>query len=248
MKKKIMLAAAFAAIALMTAACGNKQADETSAAETAAQEETAETDEDTEAAEDEDDTAPDTDVSSYYSETPAKDFGTIASVDENTGEIGINTVIKGEAADGSEDSTDEVIYQTIDGVPIIDASTGLTAGLSDLKEGMEVYAWAGDTMTMSLPPQTNLQAMVINIQEDAAAPEYVVVKGLEWSKDDTDVTFTDQDGNTWHADTETNITPYLTKQIVRIEDIAKGSRMFVWPSDNTGSSDSNISKIVLMNE
>ena len=249
MKRKIMIAAVCASLALMTAACGDKKAAETGTAETVDEAVDANVDEDIEEEVDEaDDTGSDTDVSEYYTETPVGDFGTIASADAATGDITINTVVKGSAADSSDDSTEEVVYHTIDGVPIIDAVSGLPVDISELQKGSDVYAWAGDTMTMSLPPQTNLQAMIVNIPADAPAPQYVVVKGLEWSKDDTDLTFTDQDGRTWNADSAVQITPYLTKQIVKLEDVKNGSRLFVWPSSESDASEGDVSKIVLMNE
>ena len=244
MKRKIVLVATCASLALMTAACGNKADTNKTEAETTVEASVeSEADDETDEALD-----ADTEASDYYTKTPVQSFGTIQSVDAETGSISVNTIVKGEAEDGSEDSTEEIIFNSIAGVPIIDAFTGLPVELDELESGSNVFVWGGDAMTMSLPAQTNLQAMIVNIPADAPAPTYVVVKGLEWSKDDTDVTITDQDGNVWHADSAAHVSPYTTKQIVRLEDITSGSRLFVWPSSEPDASEGDVTKIVLMNE
>ena len=243
MKKKLMAAALLSSIAVMSAACSNKKAVEetsaaaesTTAAETTTIAETSETPLDNENI--------DTEDSEYFTDKPINAYGSVASVNADEGTIMVSTIIKG---NGSSESTEDVIYNTIDGVPIIDAVSGLPVELKDITEGSKVYVWSGETMTLSLPAQTNLQAMVVNLPEDAAAPQYAVVKGIEWSKDDVTLTFTDQDGNKWTADNETRVSPYRTKQIASLEDVKKGSRIFIWPSD--GKDSGHTSKIVLVSE
>lgn len=243
MKKKLATAALFAALAIITAACSNKKNTEETSSEaesTTAQETTlaeiSETPAENESA--------DTKDSEYFTDTPVTAYGTVASVDAENGSITVSAVIQGKSSEGAENSTDDIIYHTMDGVPVIDAVSGLPVELNDITEGTSVYVWSGETMTLSLPAQTDLQAMVVNIPEDAAAPQYIVVKGIEWSKDDVTLTFTDQSGHKWAADNETRVSPYRTKQIASLEDIKKGSRIFVWSSQDSDAG--YISKVVIV--
>lgn len=239
MKKKLVTAALFASLSIVAAACSNKKNTEETASvaeSTAVQETTlaeiSETPTENESV--------DTKDSEYFTDTPVTAYGTVASVDAEAGSITVSTVIK----DKSESSTEDVIYHTMDGVPIIDAVSGLPVELGDIAEGTSVYVWSGETMTLSLPAQTDLQAMVVNIPEDTAAPQYIVVKGIEWSKDDVTLTFTDQSGHKWTADNETRVSPYRTKQIASLEDIKKSSRIFVWSSQDSDAG--HASKIVIV--
>lgn len=245
MKKKLMAAALFTSLAIVTAACSNKKNTEETSAEvesTTVQETTLSEISETPA----ENESVDTKDSEYFTDTPVNAYGTVASVDVENDSITVSTVINSKSSGKAETDTEDVIYHTMDSVPIIDAVSGLPVELGDIAEGSPVYVWSGETMTLSLPAQTDLQAMVVNIPEDATAPQYIVVKGIEWSKDDVTLTFTDQSGHRWTADNETRVSPYRTKQIASLEDIKKGSRIFAWSSDGKDSGHS--SKIVLVSE
>lgn len=60
--------------------------------------------------------------------------------------------------------------------PIIDAQTGAVKTMADLKPGMEVVACYGPQMTMSIPGQSPMQYMLINLGEDAPVGLYTAEK------------------------------------------------------------------------
>ena len=183
----------------------------------------------------------------YYSKDPLGKAGTVNNVNVSEGTVEIETfVTDGTDSTASSDTTEPIIFHAPDGVPIIDAVSGDPVGLDEIKEGSFVYAWMGDTMTMSLPAQTGLQAMVVNIPADAAAPVYTVVKAIDWSKDDAALTITGNDGSKWTAvNNKTQAVPYRTKQIVKLTDIKPGSRIMVWGSDDSKAADGELAKVMI---
>ena len=166
----------------------------------------------------------------YVDPQPVKKTGTIKSVDQESGQIVFLSNESYTDENGAvSDSVQEIVFNVADGVPIIDAQTGFPVALGDLKEGEEAYAWTAQMMTMSLPPQTPLQAMVVNLAQDTAAPQYVVVKEAERHEDGS-LTFTDQDGNRWNAaEEETVVTPYLTRQMIYLDGIEAGAHCLMYP-------------------
>ena len=68
----------------------------------------------------------------------------------------------------------EVVVHLPEGVPCVDAVTGLPMDMSKLKDGDTLYTWVGPAMTMSLPPQTSATIVVGNIPADYRAPQPAV--------------------------------------------------------------------------
>ena len=175
--------------------------------------------------------------SRYVDENPVQKYGTIVSVDEEAGQITILPADQAvEGASQEETAMMEIVLNVADGVPILDAVSGMPVQMKDLQEGQNMYAWIGQAMTMSIPPQSALQVMVVNIPQDAAAPQYVVIK--EVSSDGAgNYTFVDQNGARWNASEEsTSITPYLTRQLIRLEGIEAGDKCMIWPGAAVGAS------------
>lgn len=123
----------------------------------------------------------------------------------------------------------------------LDAVTGESMELEQIKDGDTIYAWVGPAMTMSLPPQATAQVIVANIPADYGVPQYYEIASvtpqamidiypppaLTW----TEVTATD--GTTLRITDEAELTPYRTKNIVRLEDLIPGTGILVW-SDTQG--------------
>lgn len=185
------------------------------------------------------------DIESYFVEEPVMKHGTVEGVDAENYSITIDTVYeKKDKADASAADSESIIFNATEYVPVIDAATGEAIELKDVKTGSNAYAWAGDTMTLSLPAQMSLQALAVNVPEDAAAPVYAVVKGIDWSKDDTTLTIKTTNGETYYAvNDKTELKPYKTKQVVKLYDVKPGSRIMFW---KTGSKGEDISKLILL--
>lgn len=118
----------------------------------------------------------------------------------------------------------------------LDAVTGEPMDITSLKDGDTVYAWVGNAMTLSLPPQATATLVLGNIPADYAVPQYYEIAAvtpqamiaiypppaLTW----TEVTATD--GTVLKITDQAELTPYLTKNIVRLEDLIPGTRILVW--------------------
>lgn len=118
----------------------------------------------------------------------------------------------------------------------LDAVTGEPMDITSLKDGDTIYAWVGNAMTMSLPPQATAILVLGNIPADYGVPQFYEISSvtpqamiaiypapaLTW----TEVTATD--GTVLKITDEAELTPYLTKNIVRLEDLIPGTRILVW--------------------
>ena len=184
----------------------------------------------------------------YFVQEPVMKYGTVTSVNADEYSITIDTIYeKTGEKDSSASDTETIIFNAAEYVPVIDAATGEAIELKDVQEGSYVYAWAGDTMTLSLPAQMSLQALVTNIPADAAAPVYAVVKGIDWSKDDMTLTINTTDGTKWYATNgKTEVKPFRTKQTVKLYDIKPGSRLMLWGLSAKDASDGELSKVMIL--
>ncbi len=122
---------------------------------------------------------------------------------------------------------------------VLDAVNGFPVALEDLNEGEVVYAYIGPAMTMSLPPIVFAQAVICQVPQDIAAAEYVRVQEMEMQKDDSFL-LTATDGTEYQVPADCEIIPYLTRNMVRLEDVQKGNACLVWTDGGTA-----VHKIVL---
>ena len=144
-----------------------------------------------------------------------------------------------------QNSSESAAYSEVilhgESIICLDAVTGDPMDIQDLEDGDTIYAWVGPAMTMSLPPHATAILILGNIPADYAVPQFYEIvsvtpqamaaiypaPALTW----TEVTATD--GTTLTITDEATLTPYLTKNIVRLEDLIPGTRILVW-SDSQG--------------
>ena len=144
-----------------------------------------------------------------------------------------------------ENSSEDAAYSEVilhgESIICLDAVTGDPMDIQDLEDGDTVYAWVGPAMTMSLPPQATAILILGNIPADYAVPQFYEIvsvapqataaiypaPAMTW----TEITATD--GTTLKVTDEATLPPYLTKNIVRLEDLIPGTRILVW-SDSQG--------------
>lgn len=124
---------------------------------------------------------------------------------------------------------------------VLDASTGFPTSLEEVELG-SFEAYIGPAMTMSLPPQTTASVVVVNIPEDAAAPQYVVAADVVMETADG-LVLAGNDGIQYPILEEAVVEPFLTRNIVAIEDIHEGSRCLVWMN-----ADGAVERLALMAE
>ena len=131
----------------------------------------------------------------------------------------------------------EIILNVADDMTyILDAMTGLPVALEDVKDGDTIYAYIGPAMTMSLPPMTNAVMIFTNLPADAKAPDYVEVKSMVTDAATSKSVLTATDGTEFTLAEDCNIFPYLTRNIVTLDDLTQGKKCVVWSDDeNTAS-------------
>ncbi len=132
--------------------------------------------------------------------------------------------------DDENDPMHEVVVHLGD-APLVDAATGLPMERDSIKEGDTLYVWVGPAATMSLPPQVFATVAVGNVAADAAAPEYYEVAAVPVKSEGSNTIIQFVGGKTLEVTDKTEYTPWLTRQIVRLEDLIPGTQILVWKDD-----------------
>ena len=114
---------------------------------------------------------------------------------------------------------------------VLDAVSGLPIELSDIKDGDTIYAYIGPAMTMSLPPMTNATMIFANVPAD-----YVTVKSVVTDAASSQSVLTAMDGTEYTLADDCGIVPYLTRNIVTLDDLTQGRKAVVWSDgENTAT-------------
>lgn len=140
----------------------------------------------------------------------------------------------------SSEGLSEVVLHGED-ILCLDAVTGESVDIDSLKDGDTIYAWVGPAMTMSLPPQATALLILTNIPADYAVPQFyeivsVAHQAMPAIYPAPALTYTEvtaAGGKVLTITDEAELTPYRTKNIVRLEDLIPGTRILVW-SDSKG--------------
>lgn len=151
--------------------------------------------------------------------------------------------------DNKDDIYSEVVVHLPEGVPCVDAVTGLPMDMGKVKDGDTLYAWVGNAMTMSLPPQTSALIVVGNIPADYRVPEFYKVTGTDKTvmpaiypaPERTEVNLPVAGGETLAIPVSAQFTPWLTRQIVTVDDLVPGSQILVWKDK-----DGKVEKVLLL--
>ena len=113
---------------------------------------------------------------------------------------------------------------------VLDAENGFPAQLGDIKAGEFIYAYIGPAMTMSLPPMTTAEMVICHVPQDKQAPDYVQVKSMKQGADGN-WSLTAADGTAYHVPGDCQILPYLTRNLVRLEDVKESDNCMIWMDD-----------------
>ena len=124
----------------------------------------------------------------------------------------------------------EVIVNISGDTLILDGETGYPIEAKDLQAGETVYAYIGPAMTMSLPPQTCGEVIIGKIPADMKAPECITAKSMTENADGS-WTLVSTAGTEYAVFADCSIMPYLTRQIVSLDDVEQGSKLLVWSND-----------------
>lgn len=223
-KYRLYAAGICAAIALGTAGCASNA----NAANTTAQESREETKEET--------TVADTTVVESVT-------GAIESMEESQPQAPQSVRIYGPVTkledgrlsidnqSGMSTSGEIILNVSAEHTYILDAMSGLPVKAEDIKDGDTIYAYIGPAMTMSLPPMTNAEVIFANLPADAKAPDYVEVKSMITDAATSKSVLTAADGTEYTLAPDCNIFPYLTRNIVTLDDLTQGRKCVVWADE-----------------
>lgn len=145
--------------------------------------------------------------------------------------------------DNEDDIYNEVVVHLPEGVPCVDAVTGLPMDMGRVKDGDTLYAWVGNAMTMSLPPQTSALIVVGNIPAGYRVPEFYKITGFAIypAPGGTEVHLPAAGGETLTIPVSAQLTPWRTKNIVTVDDLVPGSQILVWKNK-----DGKVEKVLLL--
>lgn len=138
------------------------------------------------------------------------------------------------------DPYQEIILHISEETALIDAVSGQALDPATIQDGATVYAWTEPAMTLSLPPQATAKVLVANIPADFAVPEYYIVGALKPQPMPaidpppalSFVELITEDGKELKITSEASLLPYLTKNIVHLEDLHPGTSILVWTDSN----------------
>lgn len=114
---------------------------------------------------------------------------------------------------------------------ILDAVNGYPVAYEDIKDGESAYIYIGSAMGMSLPPVANASMVLCQVPADFKVPEYLKVSSLELNADGVSGTLHTTTGTSYTIPADAQILPYLTRNIVRIQDLTKGKTCLLWSDD-----------------
>lgn len=224
---KWMMAAAFSA-AVMTG-CGQKEAE---TPEPAAEEQTAET----ETEETEEEIDPEFSVDTEEPEVqagPLRIYGTITGAGE--GELIVDNT------SGVSSAGEMILMIDPESTYLLDGTTGLPVEVEDVQNG-NFAAYISDVMTMSLPPQNTPYAVIVNLAEDAVMPAFAVAAEAPVEADGI-WTLKTADGTTYEIAEDTQVVPYRTRNIVKMQDVQEGSACMLWLD-----ADNQVEKVMLLSD
>ncbi len=135
-----------------------------------------------------------------------------------------------------ETGEDFILVETIDGneiqfntseiTQIIDANTVLPLDLAS-RETDKVMVTYSPAMTMSIPPQSYAFAIIGNIKAEAGNPIFTIVENVI-SAEDGIVIVTENGTKEITVPSTAKVSPYMTRNIVTLEDIKAGSNVLLW--------------------
>ena len=138
---------------------------------------------------------------------------------------------------GETKPTDGVVFWT-ENTMILDAVSGDPVDADAIKTGETVYAWLGarNVTTMSLPPQTTPDLLLVNVPADYKVPQYDVIVRSDGLvslgiPERGGMSITLSDGTTYQVWKDAQVTSYLTRNRVTYQDLLPGTRVLMWADD-----------------
>lgn len=113
---------------------------------------------------------------------------------------------------------------------ILDGENGYPVEVSELTEGEAVFVYIGPAAAMSEPPIVNATLILCKIPSDLRIPDYVQVTAIE-EQPDGSYLLSGNNGIQYLVPMDCEILPYLTRNIVTLQDIQTGSSCLIWSDE-----------------
>lgn len=113
---------------------------------------------------------------------------------------------------------------------ILDAENGYPVELSELSEEEAVFAYIGSTAALSEPPIVSASLILCKIPSDLRIPDYVHVLAMEEQPDGSYLLSGDNEIQ-YLVPQECEIIPYLTRNVVMLQDVQAGSECLIWSDE-----------------
>lgn len=128
---------------------------------------------------------------------------------------------------GTTDAGTRLQLNISDETIMLDSETGVSIGLSDLKKGDEIEAEYAPEMTRSIPAQTSAALICVNTEKGGNVN--LIEASSVSENEDGSLTITDEGKNiVLTVAKDASVTPYKTRNIVRLSDISEGTRLVAW--------------------
>lgn len=127
-----------------------------------------------------------------------------------------------------EDPYSDVILHIAPETAVADGVLGLPMGAEDIAEGDRLVAWIGPAVMMSLPPQAAALAAVVNLPDGMAVALHTVAAAC---LTEDGMAVETESGTAFTVPPMADISPWRTRQMVRLEDIAPGRQLLVWQNE-----------------
>ena len=129
----------------------------------------------------------------------------------------------------------EFIINVSEETRILDAVNGYPVSLDALTSGETIYAYISPAMTLSLPPMSHGEMILCSIPADFKVPDYITVDALTVAGDGVSGTIRADNQTTYTVQSDTQILPYLTRNIVTLQDLVKGRKCLVWTQSGSNT-------------
>ena len=110
---------------------------------------------------------------------------------------------------------------------VLDGENGYPVELTEVEVDDAVFAYIGQTMTLSLPAQVTAEVVFCDLPDSLRVPEFVTVTQMEQQSDGSYLMTTDTNQQ-YLVPENCEILPYLTRNLVTLADVQPDSTCMVW--------------------
>lgn len=113
---------------------------------------------------------------------------------------------------------------------ILDGENGYPVEVSELNEEEAVFAYIEPTAALSEPPIVNASLILCRLPDDLRVPDYVRVTAME-EQTGGSYLLSGDNGIQYLVPGDCEILPFLTRNIVTLQDVVAGSGCLVWSDE-----------------